>query len=137
MRCVSPFGVVALLAACGGSPPAAQAKKEAQSLISSAATIRMTAQAWLSGAVPDAFTDNTLQKVEQSLQQEPKKIISQPLPPDARSTLMQAAGAMQRTVGAIRTAVQQRKPSTLAPHLQQLAGTEQRLLALERARGGQ
>lgn len=126
---------LALLSACVHASPAEQAKKDAERLISSAATMRMTVDAWRSGAVPAAFASSILRQVEESLRKEPRMIASHALRTDARTVLLDAIRSMTESLRAMRSSVAGSTPAALDPQLARLAHTERALLALTRANG--
>lgn len=64
---------------CSGSPRD-QAKKELDSLHSSAVSAQMVGERWMQGAVPDPYASKALQSFGKKVRKERKKVSSEKLP---------------------------------------------------------
>ena len=123
------FLLVAILTACNSQFSSINAKKELQTIDSWTATAHLLADKWLQGAVPNVYTRQTLQKVEQNLQQEANTLTKADLVrqyPDLPTQLQQ----LQQSVHLLSAAIAQGNRATVTQKVQQLIAQEQELYRL-------
>ncbi|MEH2390341.1 MAG: hypothetical protein V7K21_01260 [Nostoc sp.] len=66
--------ILTLLASCSGKNSAEDMDKETQSVSSWLATANMVGDAWISGAVPNIYAEQTLKRATEELRKEKEKI---------------------------------------------------------------
>jgi hypothetical protein len=121
------------LAGCTHSPED-QLKTELQTVTSWAATARMASEQLLKGAVPRAYTAQTLLAAEETLSEEAQTI--QEVKADGaaaaglQTMLLDRTQSLGRAVGQARAAVEGKDDQALARLLEQLKGEEQAVKSL-------
>ncbi len=108
-----------LLSACDRSS-SAKLTKALQSIQSWSATARMVGETWQQGAIPDTYAQQTLAKSQQEITQETQGLT---IP----TSLQQQLRQVQRTLGQMQSAVEQKNRPEIAPYLQDLAQEQQQM----------
>jgi hypothetical protein len=124
--------LVLALAGCTRSPED-QLKAELQTVTSWAATARMVGEAWLKGAVPRAYTAQTLLAAEETLQEEAQtiqKVKAEGAAIGLQTSLLDRTQSLGRAVGQVRAAVESKDDQALGQLLEQLKGEEQAVKSL-------
>lgn len=135
--CVCSLSLLLLAFTCCTRSPSDQLKTELQTITSWTATARMVGEAWIKGAVPNAYALHTLRTAKESLS-ESIKTLSEQNPEGAaelQTSLMGQARSLERLVDEMRGAVQNRDGGALAQLLKQLEGEEQTIKTLARNGG--
>jgi len=139
MRAVRVCSLSLLLLAitCCTRTPSDQLKTELQTITSWTATARMVGEAWLKGAVPNAYAAHTLRTAGESLS-EAIRTLSEQSPEgvaELQTSLMGQARSLEQLVEQMRAAVENRDGSALSQLLKQLEGEEQTIKALAKNGG--
>jgi hypothetical protein len=119
-----------------GSHSAAQMRTALQTAASWAATAHMAGEAWISGAVPTAYTRRTLHMAEQTLVEGLRKVQDQPATSAASASVPEHLQSLKHTLSRMREAVQTEDRMAMTQHMTALANEEEALRALRKGVGG-
>jgi hypothetical protein len=135
--CVCSLSLLLLAFTCCTRTPSAQLKAELQTITSWTATARMVGEAWLKGAVPNAYAAHTLQTAKESLSEAIRTLSEQSSEgvAELQTSLMGQARSIGQLVEQMRVAVENRDGNALSQLLKQLEGEEQTIKALARNGG--
>lgn len=112
---------LAVLSACGGGSSPAEQREEASKMTTSwAATARMTAEAWLDGAVPTVYAAQTLRQTSQELYHQEQSSKWQSLPAADRTAVLDRFHRVAATADAMSAAVGQMQRAAVTEGLRQL-----------------
>jgi hypothetical protein len=117
--------------------PATQLKTELRTITSWTAMARMVGEAWLRGAVPNAYAAHTLQTAEESLSEVIRTLQAQKLEgvAELQTSLTGQARSLEQLVKQMRADIENRDGSALSQLLKQLEEEEQTIKALARSGG--
>jgi hypothetical protein len=139
MRAVRVCGLSLLLLAftCCTHTPSDQLKTELQTITSWTATARMVGEAWLKGAVPNAYAAHTLQTADESLSEAIRTLSEQSSEgvAELQTSLTGQARSLKQLVEQMRAAIENRDGSALPQLLKQLEGEEQTIRTLAKNGG--
>lgn len=122
---------------CCTPSPSDQLKTELQTITSWTATARMVGEAWLKGAVPNAYAAHTLQTAGESLS-EAIRTLQEQSPEgvaELRTSLVGQARSLEQLVEQMRADIENRDRNALSQLLKQLEGEEQTIKALAKNGG--
>ncbi|MEH2252703.1 hypothetical protein [Nostoc sp.] len=131
--------IVILLASCSGKTSAEDMEKETQSVSSWVATANMVGDAWIRGAVPNKYAEQTLKKAQEELRKEKEKIDEIKLSKDVRehdkSILLTEVLQLANNTEEMSRAVAQKNRSAVRQKLGELAAEKRSLNKLRKVAG--
>lgn len=92
------------------------------------ATVRMVAESWTQGAVPQRYAKQTLEKTQQEIAKETESLFKRL--PQTRSQLAPSLQQLQQTIQQLSIAVDQPEKAAIAVPLKQLIAEEKQLQTL-------
>lgn len=139
MRAVRLCSLPLLLLAftCCTRTPSDKLKTQLQTITSWTATARMVGEAWLKGAVPNAYAAHTLQTAKESLSEAIRALSEQKLEgvAELQTSLVGQARSLEQLVEQMRTDIENRDANALSQLLKQLEGEEQTTKSLAKSGG--
>lgn len=131
--------ILTLLASCSSKNSAEDMDKETQSVSSWVATANMVGDAWIRGAVPNKYAEQTLERATEELQKEKNKIdkikLSKDVSEHNRSLLLAEVLQLANKIEEMSRAVAKKNNSEVQQKLGELAVEKQALNKLIKVAG--
>ncbi|WP_298907384.1 hypothetical protein [uncultured Nostoc sp.] len=131
--------IVTLLASCSGKTSAEDMDKETESVSSWVATANMVGDAWIRGAVPNKYAEQTLKRATEELRKEKEKIDEIKLSKDVnkhdKSVLIAEVFQLANKTQEMSKAVAQKNRSVVRQKLGELAAEKRSLNKLRKVAG--
>ena len=131
--------IVTLLASCSGKTSAEDIDKERQSVSSWVATANMVGDAWIRGAVPNKYAEQTLKRATEELRKEKEKIdeikLSKDVSEHDKSVLGSEVSQLANKTEEMSKAVAQKNRSAVRQKLGELAAEKRSLNKLRKVAG--
>lgn len=129
--------ILTLLASCSGKTSVEDMDKETQSAYSWAATANMVGDAWIRGAVPNKYAEQTLKRATEELRKEKEKIDKIKLSKDVskrdKSGLLSEVLQLANKTEEISRAVRQKNRSAVRQKLGELAAEKRSINKLKKS----
>ncbi|MFE1746131.1 hypothetical protein [Coleofasciculus sp. H7-2] len=119
IRVGSPLLLLTLLTACSSQSSTKNITKDLQVVTSWAATVQMVSNAWIRGAVPTAYTKQTLKKAKQELEKETSKLTLQASTEPERK-LLEELHHLEVTLSQISQGIEREDRPNVAQQIQEL-----------------
>jgi hypothetical protein len=130
------FALLALLTACRSQSSAEELGQRLKTVSSWAATTQMVGEAWASGKVPTHYTQRTLQRVQETLDEEMKTLgKSADIPPDVRSKVSEPVRKLKEIAGQMQRAVENSDRAAMNSQLEELKKANQEVNGMLKAGG--
>jgi hypothetical protein len=130
------FALLALLTACRSESPSEQLGQRLKTVSSWAATTQMVGEAWARDRVPTHYTRRTLQRVQQTLDEEMKTLgKSADIPPDVRSKVSEPVQKLKEIAGQMQRAVENSDRAAMNSQLEELKKANQEVNGIMKAGG--
>lgn len=131
--------ILTLLASCSGKTSTEDMDKETQSVYSWAATANMVGDAWIRGAVPNKYAEQTLKIATEELRKEKDKIdkikLSEDVSERDKSMLLAEVMQLGNKTAEMSRAVAQKNRSAVRQQLGELAAEKRSLNKLRKVAG--
>ncbi|MEH2011883.1 hypothetical protein [Nostoc sp.] len=131
--------ILTLLVSCTGKTSAEDIDKETQSVSSWVATANMVGDAWIRGAVPNKYAEQTLKKATEELRKEKEKIdeikLSKDVSKHHKSVLIAEVFQLANKTQEMSKAVAQKNRSVVRQKLGELAAEKRSLNKLRKVAG--
>ena len=131
--------ILTLLASCSGKTSAEDMDKETQSVSSWVATANLVVDAWMRGAVPNKYAEQTLERATEELRKEKEKIYEIKLSKDVskhdKSVLVAEVFQLANKIEEMSRAVAQKNRSAVRQKLGELAAEKRSLNKLRKVAG--
>ena len=131
--------IVTLLASCSGKTSAEDIDKETESVSSWVATANMVGDAWIRGAVPNKYAEQTLKRATEELRKEKEKIdeikLSKDVSKHDKSVLIAEVFQLANKTQEMSKAVAQKNRSVVRQKLGELAAEKRSLNKLRKVAG--
>lgn len=117
------------ISACRARSPAGEFNTELETVQSWAATAHMVGEAWTKDTVPIAYTEQTLQTAQQTLQEELNTIREMSaVPIDQRTRALESARHLQQIIRQMQAAIERKDYAAMAEQVKELTTAEQTLI---------